>query len=54
MGWLIREMGVADKERTVKWIRENRRGFISEGMRYAVEKMGREEKDSIMNGGEEK
>jgi 3-methyladenine DNA glycosylase AlkD len=38
-GWLMREIGVGDKRRTVAFIENNIDHFSREGLRYATEKM---------------
>lgn len=39
VGWLLREMSLATKDRTVDFIERNQGRFIPEGLRYAIEKL---------------
>ncbi len=48
VGWLLREMSVADQEGVVSLIEENKKLFIREGLRYAVEKMPKELKEELL------
>lgn len=49
VGWLLRELSLADLKLTKTFIKENYNYFIREGLRYATEKMKQSDKTSIMN-----
>lgn len=49
VGWLLRELSLADLKLTKNFIKENYNYFIREGLRYATEKMKESDKNSIMN-----
>ena len=48
-GWLLREIGVADKKRLHKFIEENYKYFSREGLRYAIEKLPNSEQKRFLN-----
>ncbi|MDD2716900.1 MAG: DNA alkylation repair protein [Candidatus Wallbacteria bacterium] len=39
LGWMLRELSLADLDLTIKFIKANYRHFSREGLRYAIEKM---------------
>lgn len=46
-GWVLRELSLADRGLVNAFIREHRRGFISEGLRYALEKHPADERAAL-------
>lgn len=48
-GWLLREIGVADKELLLNFIQANLRNFSREGLRYAIEKLSVEEQKKVLD-----
>lgn len=42
-GWLLREISLCEKEKTMEFLRKNIDKFSAEGLRYAVEKMSSSE-----------
>jgi len=53
-GWLLREIGIADKRMLTDFISSNMEEFSREGLRYAIEKLDTEEQKSILDKHKEK
>jgi 3-methyladenine DNA glycosylase AlkD len=49
LGWLLRELGVADREAMLRFIRSHARGIQREGLRYALEKLPAAERQRMMD-----
>lgn len=48
VGWVLRELSLADLKLVTKFIEKNKRHFSREGLRYATEKMSKRDKESIL------
>lgn len=49
MGWLLREMYLADPKGVDAFIRQHYSSFTREALRYAIEKMPEEERTALLN-----
>jgi len=48
-GWVLRELGLADKKGVIKFIEDHYDHFSREGLRYAIEKMDGSTRQSLLN-----
>ena len=48
VGWVLREMYLAEPKRTIRFIEQHYDLFIREGLRYAIEKMPEVEKNRLL------
>ncbi|EFC36046.1 predicted protein [Naegleria gruberi] len=48
-GWVLRELSLADLDLVTDFIKENYSHFSREGLRYAVEKMSKDDKEELMS-----
>ncbi len=48
VGWVLRELSIADKNLVVHFIKTNYEKFSREGLRYAIEKMGPNVRQAIL------
>ena len=53
VGWVLRELSVADEPAVVAFIKENYTHFTREGLRYAIEKMSKSRRTKLLNYGRE-
>jgi len=49
VGWVLREVSLSDKQRVVKFIKNNYLSFSREGLRYAIEKMDSLSRSKLLN-----
>ncbi|CAF1092230.1 unnamed protein product [Didymodactylos carnosus] len=48
VGWLLRELTINYRERTIDYIEKNYHHLIREGLRYALEKLDKDERNRLM------